>query len=281
MKYIQEENYKWIWGILLILFAVLSYTLIHDAYLDWSFTDFAIAYLDNKADTMLGLTGASTSASVAITMIPGDIGTPIASQLANISSYSILILAAIHLEKYLITLAAELGFRFLIPISLVLASFNLMFFNKNAISQLTKKICTVSIALILAVPASVYASTMIEKTYQDDINVSIQETQQNAEAIKEQLDGKDQTIIEKFVSTLDGGSREIINRFEHSLNNFVEAISVMIITACAIPIATFMLLLWLIKSFLQVDFTMPSFIGIPKFPRMERKPKETEATNNE
>ena len=110
-----EKYYKWVWAIIFLLLAVICFTLFYDLYMNWDFIKYSIGYLDEKANTVLGLTGASTSASVAITLIPGDVGTPIASQLANISSYSIIVLAAVHLEKYLITLAAVIALKLLLP----------------------------------------------------------------------------------------------------------------------------------------------------------------------
>ena len=268
---INEKYYKWVWAIIFLLFAVVCFTLFYDLYMNWDFIKYSIGYLDEKANTVLGLTGASTSASVAITLIPGDVGTPIASQLANISSYSIIVLAAVHLEKYLITLAAVIALKLLLPCSLVLASLNITLFNNLTIKNLVKKLCTFSLAFVLIIPASVALSTLIENTYHDDVTVSIEQTQQDAEAIRNALDNKDQNVWDKFISGVKGGSMEIINRFEGSLNNFVEAISIMLITSCAIPLITFAVLYWLIKSILQVDLKPNIPPEFRMLPRSQRK----------
>ena len=268
---INEKYYKWVWAIIFLLFAVVCFTLFYDLYMNWDFIKYSIGYLDEKANTVLGLTGASTSASVAITLIPGDVGTPIASQLANISSYSIIVLAAVHLEKYLITLAAVIALKLLLPCSLVLASLNITLFHNLTIKNLVKKLCTFSLAFVLIIPASVALSTLIENTYHDDVTVSIEQTQQDAEAIRNALDNKDQNVWDKFISGVKGGSMEIINRFEGSLNNFVEAISIMLITSCAIPLITFAVLYWLIKSILQVDLKPNIPPELRMLPRSQRK----------
>ncbi|MBQ9329122.1 MAG: hypothetical protein IJ225_11405 [Solobacterium sp.] len=271
MGKIREEHYKWIWIAVFLIAAVLSFTLIHDIYINGQFTKTAITYLDTKANTVLALTGASTSASVAITMIPGDIGTPIADQLANISSYSIIVLAAVHLEKYLITIAAVAAFRFLIPASLLGAAINIGFFNNETVNHLIKRVCAFSIALVLVIPASVYLSRLVETTYKEDVQLCIEQTQKDAEEIKENIEGTDQTLLEKFVNTISGGAVTLVEKFETSLNNFVEAISVMLITACVIPILTFMVLIWLVKSILQIDIKTPSLPEMKKRIRMDQK----------
>ena len=47
----------------------------------------AIKYLDQKKANVLKLTALSTASSTAITMIPGDTATPIATKLADLTSW--------------------------------------------------------------------------------------------------------------------------------------------------------------------------------------------------
>lgn len=88
--------------------------------------------------------------------------------------------------------------------------------------------------------------------------MSIEQVKQDAEEIKANAQEGDQNIWNQFLSTVQGGTVELMNKFESSLNNFVEAISVMLITACAIPLLTFMVLFWLVKAVLQIDLKPPS-----------------------
>ena len=59
----------------------------------------AIESLDKKQETVLELTAASTAASAAITLLPGDAATPIAEKLADLSGYFLIVLCAIFLEN--------------------------------------------------------------------------------------------------------------------------------------------------------------------------------------
>ena len=72
-----------------------------------------IASLDAKKDTVMNLVGASTGSSAAITVLPGDVGTPIAEKLIDLSSDFMIVLAAIYLEKYLLTVLGFVSFRVL------------------------------------------------------------------------------------------------------------------------------------------------------------------------
>ena len=51
-----------------------------------------IASLDDKKATATGLAASATAASVAISAIPSDVATPVADELAELSSYFIIIL---------------------------------------------------------------------------------------------------------------------------------------------------------------------------------------------
>lgn len=82
----------------------------------------AIQSLDDKKTTTLELTAAATAASAAITLIPGDAGTPIADKLADLSSYFLIVVCAIYLEKYLVTITGLAAFKLLIPIGCILLS---------------------------------------------------------------------------------------------------------------------------------------------------------------
>ena len=48
-------------------------------------------------------------------------------------------------------------------------------------------------------------------------------------------------------------SEELLQKIEHSLSRFVEAIAVMLITSCVIPILVLLVFFWLIKVLLDVD----------------------------
>ena len=181
---IDRKYYKWIWTFVFLAAAVLCFTLFYKVYDSSAYLKGAVKYLDDKANTVLALTGASTSASVAITMIPGDIGTPIADKLADISSYSILILAAVHLEKYLITIAGTVVLKGLLPVAFIAAAINMATYRNESVFALIKKVFVLAAALMLVVPSSVYISRTIENTYKEDMAYNIEETQKEADEIK-------------------------------------------------------------------------------------------------
>lgn len=63
------------------------------------------------------MTDATTATSALITLIPGDVGTPIAEKVADLSGYLLIVLCAIFLEKYLVTITGYAAFKIFIPVA--------------------------------------------------------------------------------------------------------------------------------------------------------------------
>lgn len=125
-----------------------------------------IAYLEDRRTVVLELTGASTAASVAITLLPGDTGTPIAEKLADLSSSFLVIMSALVLEKYLVTLTGLVVFKFLIPLACALLVLFFLY-PREVFLRSALRLLAFGMALFFLVPVSVHVSQFIESTYQD------------------------------------------------------------------------------------------------------------------
>ena len=99
---------------LLVLAALLSIFAVGKRASDPAYHQASIDALAEKQGTVLELTAASTAASAAITLLPGDTATPIAEKLADLSGYFLIVLCAIFLEKYLLTITSCVSFTILI-----------------------------------------------------------------------------------------------------------------------------------------------------------------------
>ena len=251
-----------------------------------------IASLDEKKKNVMELTAASTAASAAITLIPGDVATPIATKLADISGYFVIVICAIYLEKYLLTILGYAAFKVLIPLGC--GFYAATAFSKRPFFRATAmKLFAFAAAIMLIVPASVKVSDMIETTYGESINATLTaatETVENlesnaesavAEAAENASDGAESTESElswwdKLTGTVTSAAGDIIeaakdkvtvatSTFERVLNNMIEALAVMIVTSCVIPILVLMFFVWLIKLVFNVSVTMPP-MGKPPVP---------------
>ena len=105
-------------------------------------------------------------------MSPGDVGTPIANKLADLSSYFLIVLCAIYLEKYLVTITGYAAFKIFIPAACVLFAANMMVRNRS-VDKLARRLLIFGICIFLVVPASVKVSDLIETTYQSQIDATL------------------------------------------------------------------------------------------------------------
>lgn len=231
-----------------------------------------IAALDEKKATVMELTAASTAASAAITLIPGDAATPIADKIADLSTRFLIVLCAIYLEKYLVIITGYASWYLLIPVGLLLLAAWFAIKKggaKPVLLQLSTKLIVLGLAIALVIPASVKVSSIIEETYSASIQQTIDSATQATEEIEAATGNTGKTGLNIFTSIQQGVTGAVEN-LEQILNRFMEAIAVMIVTSCVIPVVVLMFFWWLVKMIIGVRIPLPPRIAgyIPEKPVM-------------
>lgn len=230
----------------------------------------AIESLDKKQETVLELTAASTAASAAITLLPGDAATPIAEKLADLSGYFLIVLCAIFLEKYLLTIMAGAAFRVLLPLACVLLAASL-FFYRDTLRMIAKKLALFALAVVLIIPTSVWVSDTIEDTYRASIDATIESAKQTTDAIGEATDDNADSdtktgLFSKVTEGISSAATAAVDKLKSVLNDFLEALAVMLVTSCLIPVLVLVFFVWLLKLFLGVDAPAPRLRARAKSP---------------
>lgn len=231
---------KWI---LPILICLSSFCMVAQKTSTPKFHEQSIQYLDEKRNTVMTLAASSAAISTAITILPGDTGTPIANGLADLSSKFLLVLGAIYLEKYALTLTCMVTFKYIIPIICLAWLIN------NVIKWdclVCIKIGIMALAMCLIVPCSVKLSKTIEAPNE----TSIQETIDHANNIQKKIkkDKENKNFFEKAAEAFSSTAQKYTKMFNQSLNNFMEATAIMIVTSCVIPILVILFFLWFIQT---------------------------------
>ena len=291
------DRKKRIAAVVLLLVAILSVTVIGKYASAPENHQKTIASLDEKKQTVMELTAASTVTSALITLLPGDTATPIAEKMADVSGYPLVVLCAIYLEKYLVTITGYVAFTYLIPIACGLWILNLVFENAT-VRKLAAKLAVFGIAISLVVPASVKISDLIGDTYQAQIDATIEDAK-NTQNILENSDLVNDTSatetetgttgavtahtqeknnsesgsasnifdwakdaissakdsVANVVENVTISTEDLVQKVENSLNHFIEAVAVMIITSCVIPMLVLLLFFWMVKIVLDVDLS--------------------------
>ena len=244
-------------AVILIIVALVSIFVLSRFATSTEFHAKSIVALDEKRTTVMELTAASTAASAAITLIPGDAVTPIAEKLADLSSNFLLVICAIWLEKYLLTITGYATFVVLIPLACVLGAIN-AFLQNDKWRELIRKLVVLGLAIVLVVPVSVKVSDMIEATYQSSIETTIDSAREAADGAEDEEGG-----LSGLLSKIKDGVSGAVTGLENVLNRFIEALAVMIITSCVIPIFVLLFFIWIIKMVTSVDIKLPK-VKLPK-----------------
>ena len=132
----------------------------------------SIEKLDDKAQTVTALVGTTTAASVAISTIPGDTGIPVADKLMDVAADFAIVLGAIYLEKYMLTIFGLAACRVVVPLACALGVGYVLVREdvtwRAGLRTSAVKLSLLALALTLVVPASVQVSNMIEETFEYD-----------------------------------------------------------------------------------------------------------------
>ena len=254
----------------------------------------SIESLDRKAETVASLAAGSTAAAGVLSVLPDDWGSPIANKLVDLSSDFLIVMAAIYLEKYLLTIFGLAAFRILIPLGLLFLIGGMWMRARwtEALRGLGFRLLLVGVAVAFVVPASIWVSNMVESTYAADLEhaetVAAELANVDAEELEaleaEAADGQNAattdtseptSIVDSAVSfvtgigsavvdtvggavtTVTSGAQKLANDASRALNDMIEALAVLIVTNCVIPILVLLFFLWLVNTILGTSFSLP------------------------
>ena len=240
-----------------ILLAVLCFFVLAGLFSSPETFTRIIQSIDDKVSTTLKLTASATAASAGITVIPGDIGTPIAERLSEFSEYGFIILCILYAEKYLITVLGEAVFKYVLPLVLVCYAVT-QFTRSQKTPKLLIKIAVVSLALFAIIPISIHFSDRIYETYEESIAATISQAEDLAEETSQLGEAEgDQNIIQRIYNQFKTSAGDLADRGAGLINRFVESMAVMTVTSCLIPLAVLSFSLWIIKQVLGFDIPLP------------------------
>ena len=251
--------------VILALTIVLSCTVIGNKLTDPVTYDHTIEVLDQNRATVLGLTAASAAASAAVSALPNDICTPMAQEISELSSWFLVILAVIYLEKYLLTILATVACYLLIPAGCGMLLVN-CFFTQPMLRSLGKKLLALAAAVLLVIPTSIWVSDQINAIYSQSIEMTVQSANEASDNLFDEMqdeNGEDTTVIDEVktvLGDLPGSVAGMIEQFKNILNRFVEATAVMIVTTCLIPVLV-EIHSSLVSTILLISSLVTSFFG--------------------
>lgn len=262
----------------LTLTIILSCTVVGNKLTDPATYAHTIEVLDNNRTTVLGLSAAAAAASAAVSALPEDICSSLADEISEFTSWFLAILGVLYLEKYLLTIFGTVACYLLIPFGCGALLIN-CFFPGSALKSIGTKLVALAAALVLVVPTSVWVSDQINAIYSQSIELTVQ----SASAVTDNLvgtavdeNGEDTSIIDQaksLLGDLSGSVAGVIEQFKSIINRFMEAIAVMVVTTCLIPILVVLFFGWVVKTLFEVPIAIPA---LPPKPKKRKRLQENE-----
>ena len=227
-----------------------------------------IGTLDEKKGNVMVLATTTTAASAAISALPNDMGTPIADKLVDFSSYFMVILAVIYLEKFLLTTLGFLGFGILIPVACALFAVAVFLrrgtLTRVSLQRLGTKLAAFGLALALVVPVSVWLTDNVDATFDESLaasNAAAQEATEQLEGSAQEQTQEDQGLLGGIANAVQDGwngltqsAQQALDSLGDQLNTMIDTLAVMIVTSCLIPLLVLILFLQLVKIITGLDF---------------------------
>lgn len=255
------KTFRIAWILILAAAIILSCTLMGTKLTDPSSYSHTIEVLDQNRTTVLGLSAASAAASAAVSALPSDVCSPLAEQLSEFTTWFLLILSVVFLEKYLLTIFGFAACYILIPAGCgsLLAD---CFFPSRFLRSVGPKLVAFGMALLLVIPTSVWVCDRINAIYSKSIELTVQSANAASEELtKETPAGEESTAVideaKSLLGDLSGSVAGIVGQFRTVLNRFIEATAVMIVTNCLIPIFVILFFVWIVKTLFNVQIILP------------------------
>ena len=248
--------------LMLVIISLVSVFFLEPWAVSPEVQEHTITSLDEKKKDVQELTAAATAASVGITLL-------------------LIVLCAIYLEKYLVTVMGMVTFRYIIPFAMVIMGVSL-FWRRRMCRLLSLRVLLFGLALYFVIPISVRITDIIETTYNSSVQSAVEaanelsreakaqkEQEEEAKRLEEERKKEEEAqkgLLERIkdipsafsesasdvVASVTQVSEEKIKELEVMLNNFLESIAVMIITSCVIPILVLLVFFHMIKLVLNL-----------------------------
>ena len=242
-----------------------------------------IQSIDEKKATILGVSTAIAGSATLLAAVPDDSTTPLAEKMMDLSSYLVIVICVLVLEKSLLTVFGSVSCYVLFPLA---CAFVLAFIlkKKQAFISWAIKFAVLAVALLAIVPASMRLSDYIydvnQLTIEQEVDTIIESTEpETPPALAPEEDSpwytklwdKITAVVKDSANTVTTIGKNAVEIGKQALNKFTDAVSVFVISYCAIPIFIVFLFLWFLKTLFGISINIDVHSLPPKKTRKQQK----------
>lgn len=251
-----------------ILFAVflmvISICVLAGKVPEMEYVTKSIENLDESRDRVMTFSGATLTASTAISLLPKDWANPLANSLADMNKYFIFIFAIIFLEKIIVIEGIKISFVYILPAACGLYILFVLL-QKEKIKEWAIKIAILGIAVVGVIPFSIHFTEEVCGDYLTYVDQTIEEANAGAEKIYEiKNDNQDEeTFLDKisdiFVNAYYG-VKDLFTYFNNLTKRCINSIAIIMVITFILPLLTLIFFRWLLKELFSLNLN----ISVPK-----------------
>jgi hypothetical protein len=246
--------------LVLVLIGALSFYFLNAAIPKSEFVKDSIESVEDSKDTVMRFAAATLSASVAITLLPDDVATPLADSLADMNIYFVAILMLLFFEKILVVYGFKLA-AIMIPVACAIYALSVIL-KRDTLKSLAVRLSVLVLAVALVVPCSTHITNYVAADLTQYVEATITSTEDGADKVNEAMDvGEDEkTIFEKLSESFKTAINDVSDlmlHFQNSIRKCMNSIAILLMANCLMPIVNFFFLKWVLKETFNVAVPPP------------------------
>jgi len=246
--------------LVLVLIGALSFYFLSASIPESEFVKDSIESVEDSKDTVMRFAAATLSASVAITLLPDDVATPLADSLADMNIYFVAILMLLFFEKILIVYGFKLA-AIVLPVACAIYALSIIL-KRDALKSLAVRLSILVLSVALVVPCSTHVTNYVAADLNQYVEATIASTEDGADKVNEAMDvGEDEkTIFEKLSESFKTAINDVSDlmlHFQNSIRKCMNSIAILLMTNCLMPILNFFILKWILKETFNIAIPTP------------------------
>ena len=250
--------------ILLVIFVmVISICVLSVKVPEMEYVTGAVENLDESRDRVMTFSGATLTASTAISLLPKDWANPLANSLADMNKYFVFMFAAIFLEKLVVVEGIRISFVYIIPAACVLYILSILF-PKEKIKEWAMKFLILGLAVICVIPFSIHFTKKVGADYLAYVDETIEEANAGAKKIYDVKSANEDEdvfldkISDVFVTAFQG-VKDLFTYFNNLIKRCINSIAMMIVITFVVPLFILVFFRWLLNELfsLHLNISVP------------------------
>ena len=248
--------------LLAIFIMVFSFTVLTSKIPESQYIQKTIQRLEDSQSTLMAFSGTTIATSLAISALPDDFASPLASTVSDLNTYFIFLFAVLFVEKLIVIEGIKISFAYIIPAACILYIISILT-TKEVFKTFATKLLILGISLIIVIPVSTHFTEIVCEDYLIYVDETIADADAGAGKINEVMStsNEDATFFDKLSDAFKTAIRDVsdlLTYFKNVVKKCVNSVAIMIVTTFVLPLLTLMLFRWLLKELFALHFPTPN-----------------------